>query len=161
MIKAGRDATAERRFLDAWRILAAVPPGSAEREEAVRRLDRVGRFLLHDMRAAYKERRFRAVVRDGSAAAEILPDSPEVHKLLARAAMRLRRYPVALEAWKRLRRLLPNPDDAVLMQIARCHLQLNDAAAGRAVVAEILARDPNHAEALQLQIDIRERLLLA
>jgi tetratricopeptide (TPR) repeat protein len=150
MIFAGRAAIAEERFLDAYDLFKAVVREAPDEEEGRRRLDQVGRNLLKAMRAAYKAGDLRSVVRHAEAAADLLPDDPEVRLLTGRAASGMRRYGLAIEAWSRLAELDPESQRLCNLQIARCHLHLGAIQEGQQALRAVMAEDPENAEAREL-----------
>ncbi len=130
--------------------LRAGAEDSPERADALRRLDQVARHLLREMRAAYKERKFAHVVSLGGAAAAIAPDTAEIQRLLAQAAMTGRNYAIAARAWTRLLQLSPEAASGHALQLARCYLRMGKMQDSHAVLSALLAREPDNAEAKSL-----------
>jgi tetratricopeptide (TPR) repeat protein len=150
LVRAGREAFKDQRYRDAAEILLEVPAGSAEFEDARRRLEQSGRQLFKEMRNWYKERRFARVLWLGEVAARALPDNADVHRLIAQAAMRTHKFGEAAQAWMRLMDRMPDSRQASAVQLARCWLRLRRMEECRAVLAEILSAEPDNAEARAL-----------
>ncbi|HEX4293616.1 MAG TPA: hypothetical protein VHZ29_05745 [Rhizomicrobium sp.] len=157
IVKAGRQAVEEQRYVEAAYILLAVPADAPEHGDAARRLEQVSRHLRKGMRAAYKERRFELVAQFGTAAGRISRDDEEVQRLLAQAAMRIRDYATAAGAWARLAELAPAARSSAALQLARCHLRLGQADEGHAVLAALLRDEPDNAEAKALAAEFEAR----
>lgn len=153
IVKAGRQAVEERRFVEAADILLAVPRDCPEHDDATRRLEQVSRHLRKEMRTAYKERRFEWVVHCGIAANTVTRDNEDMQRLLAQAAMRTRDYAIAADAWTRLMQLTPAARSSAALQLARCRLRLGELEEGRAVLAELLREEPDNAEARALAVE--------
>lgn len=159
MIKAGRLAAGDRRYRDAWRILSAVPLQSPERADADRRLAQIGRYLRKEMRAAYKERRYLAIVENGETAMELLPRDADILRLIAKSAGRISAYTLARTAWRKFIDLEPASEISNYLELAKCYLELSEFEEGQAVLRIVLERDPSNERAKDLQLDIRERAL--
>lgn len=150
IVKAGRKAVEEQRYVDAARLFALVPEDSAEQADARRRLEQVARYLTREMRAAYKERRFAHVVSLGAVAAEIAPDNADILRLLAQSAMAGRNYAIAAPAWTRLVALSQDSFAAHALPLARCHLRMGRNEDGRAVLEKLLTQEPDNQDAKDL-----------
>lgn len=134
LFKLGRDAMVAEDPVAAATCMAAIPPDAIERPLAEQRLERIGRLLLKAMRAEYKQRDFAKVVAAGSLGHDIAPTNVDLHRLLGKAASKLRRYALAAATWEHLAAVQDNAE--VQIEIARNRLALKDhAAAGRAVAA--------------------------
>jgi predicted Zn-dependent protease len=154
MIRAGRQAVEEHRYIAAADAFALVPQDAPEHAEAERRLEHVFRHLRREIREAYKERRFERVVALGVAAAKLAPDDQDTQRLLAQAATRTRDYAIAARAWSKVRLIAPALRAAASLHLARCHLRLGNRTEGRAVLEELLRDEPDHAEAKLLMLEL-------
>jgi tetratricopeptide (TPR) repeat protein len=155
IVRAGRKAVEAMDYIQAAQLFALVKPDCAEYADARRRLDQVARYLVRDMRAAYKEKTFARVVSLGTAAAKIAPDVVDVHRLLAQAAMTSRDYAVAAHAWQRLLELAPENFATYALPLARCYLRLGRIEDGQALLSDLLQREPENetVKALAVQFD--------
>jgi len=144
IVRAGRKAVEEQRYVDAARLFALVSEECPEYADARRRLEQVTRHLLKEMRAAYKDKKHAHVVSVGITAAELEPKHVDVNRLLARAAMATRSYPIAAQAWKRLMALSPETSSASALSLAKCYLRMGKVEEGRTLVATLLRDDPEN-----------------
>jgi tetratricopeptide (TPR) repeat protein len=156
MTFAGRTAIAEERFLDAHELFRCVLREDPASEEAPPRLEQVGRNVLKAMRAAYKAKEYKSLVRYSGAVNDLLPADAEAQLLIGRSAAALRRYPEAIAAWSRLAELEESRSLLANLQIARCYLHLGAAKDGQAALRKVRAIDPKNGEAKELSERFKE-----
>ncbi len=141
LFKLGRDAIVAEDPIAAATYLAAIPPDATERPSADQRLDRIGRLLVQAMRADYKAREFTRVVTAGSIGREVAPDNLDLHRLLAKAAAKLRQFDLAAAAWERVAGLQDGAEAQIELGRNRAALGEYDGAANAAAAAA--AFDPS------------------
>jgi tetratricopeptide (TPR) repeat protein len=113
--------------------------------------------MLRDIRIAYKDDRMDEVLALGVVAADVLVDSSEVLRLLARGAMKLRDNKTGAEAWERF--ISQDQTSAgAFVGLGRCRLGLGELDATQDALDRALALDPEDGSARQLQLDLARRL---
>jgi len=127
IVKAARQALEQGDALVAAELLFLARQDAADPDEVERRLDQVLRQLRKQMRQAYKDRRFAAVVAQGRVAVRIAAGDADAQRLLAQAAMRTHDFAVAAKAWERVAELSPEHADKANQERARCHERLGSA----------------------------------
>ena len=136
----GRDAIAADDGLAAAKYLRAVPADADERAVAEQRFERIGRLLVKAMRADYKAREFAKVVTAGSIGREVAPDNLDLHRLLAKAAARLRQFDLAAAAWERVAELQDGAEAQI--ELGRNRAALGEYGAAAIAAATAAAFDP-------------------
>jgi len=124
IVKSARQALDEGKTITAAELLLVAPEGDAAPADIGRRLEQVHRQLRKEMRQAYKDRCFDAVVARGRMALRIGAQDADVQRLLAQAAMRTHDYALAAKAWERVAALSPEHADKAKTELARCHERL-------------------------------------
>jgi tetratricopeptide (TPR) repeat protein len=124
IVKLGRTAMAGEDLPLAIKAFAAVPEGAEQHADAQRRLSQARRHLYKQMRDTYKARDYSAAAKLGASTLVFDDNAADFLSLLAKSALKIRDYAVALGAFERL--LVADPDNAsaIRTQIAGCNLQL-------------------------------------
>ena len=146
-----RGAMVEQRWFDAWGLIRATREFAPSNEELRVSSERVGRAVLRAMRAAFKDAAYSEILQLGEMASDLIAEDAEMWLLIGRAGMEQRDYDVALPAWEALLVLDPESRANPLLQIARCHDRTGKREEARIAAARVLAAEPGHEEAMQIQ----------
>ncbi|MBN1344016.1 MAG: tetratricopeptide repeat protein [Phycisphaerae bacterium] len=99
-------------------------------------------------RCLARQKRWAEAVAELEKAAQLAPSNPGVLYYLGDAYMGLHQYDKAIEAFRQSSRHTENVD--IMISLAYCHAQINQRDQARAILARILARDPENRRAKAL-----------
>jgi tetratricopeptide (TPR) repeat protein len=154
MVKAGRTAFVEGRWIEAYEFLSAVPRDVPARAEADRRLEHLGRHLRKRIREAYKQRNYAEIAKQASIALALLANDADVLSIVGRAARHVQQSLLAAQAWSALIALRP---DYVHAQLALAESCIGIGALDEAerLLSGVFRQDPSNERAGVLQVRLR------
>lgn len=155
MVKAGRAAFVEGRWIEACEFLSAVPLDVPAKAEAERRLEQLARHLRKRIREAYKQRNYAEIAGQGSIALALLSNDGDVLSIVGRAAKHVQQSALAAQAWRALMEVRPD-DVPVQLALAESCVGMGALDEAERLLSGVLRQDPSNEKAGVLQVRLRE-----
>lgn len=152
----GKSALAGSNYFEAWRILSQVPKHSEVFGDAMRWLPQASRGIAKHVRASFKSGAHEEIVNAAGTVFNPLWSEPDTLRLVAKSAMKLRRFDIGVRAWQEYRRISDGGGLETNLGLARCCLEMGDRPMAETELQVALAVEPENSTAIKLMAELRK-----